>query len=126
MDEIKKIVDDIGIAAFEANTKIAGLAVVSDSGNLVFQTDNFDLTNQTNFISKVIKGDPSFTFNNLEFKVVETSAIGFIATNESGMGHIIFAPFQGGVLIAYAMPEADPTKALNFLNNSAMRLNGKI
>ncbi|MFW9943153.1 MAG: hypothetical protein ACFFFT_19095 [Candidatus Thorarchaeota archaeon] len=126
MDEIKNIVDDIGIAAFEANTKIAGIAVISDSGNLVFQTENFDLTNQTDFISNVINGDRSFVYNNVEFKVVETSATGFFATNDSGMGHLIIVPFQGGILVAYAMPGADSTKTLNFLNSSAMKLNGKI
>jgi len=126
MDEIKNIVDDIGIAAFEANTKIAGIAVVSDLGNIVFQTENFDLTNQTDFISNVINGDRSFVFNNVEFKVVETSSTGFIATNDSGMGHIILVSFQGGILVAYAMPGADPTIAFNFLNSYAMRLNGKI
>ena len=126
MDEIKKIIDDMGIAALEANTKIAGIAVVSESGNLIFQTENWDLTNQTNFIFNVIKGERSFVFNNVEFTIVETSTAGFIGTNDNGMGHVIFTPFQGGVLAAYAMPQADPTKALEFLNTSAVRLNGKI
>jgi len=126
MDEIKKIVDEIGIAALEANTKIAGIAVVSDSGNLVLQTENWDLTNQTDFIFNVIKGDSSFVFNNVEFSVVENTTEGFIGTNDNGMGHVIFSPFQGGVLVAYAMPQADPTKALSFLKTFTMRLNGKI
>ncbi len=126
MDEIIKFVDELGIAALEANTKIAGIAVMSDSGNLVFQTENWDLTNQTNFISNVIKGDRSFVFNNVEFTVVETTTEGIIGTNDSGMGHGIFAPFQGGVLVAYALPQADPTKVLSFLKTYAMRLNGKV
>lgn len=126
MDEIKKIVDEIGIAALEANTKIAGIAVVSDSGNLVLQTENWDLTNQTDFIFNIIKGDSSFVFNNVEFSVVENITEGFIGTNDNGMGHVIFSPFQGGVLVAYAMPQADPTKALSFLKTFTMRLNGKI
>ena len=126
MDEIKKIVDELGIAALEADTKIAGIAVVSDSGNLIFQTENWDLSNQTNFIFNVINGERSFVFNNVEFTIVETSTTGFIGTNDSGMGHVIFTPFQGGVLVAYAMSQADPTKALEFLNTSAVRLNGKI
>ena len=126
MDEIKKIVDELGIAALEADTKIAGIAVVSDSGNLIFQTENWDLSNQTTFIFNVIKGERSFIFNNVKFTIVETPTAGFIGTNDSGMGHVIFTPFQGGMLVAYAMPQADPSKALEFLNNSAMRLNGKI
>ncbi len=126
MDEIKKIVDELGIIALESNIKIAGVAVVSDSGNIVFQTDNWDLTNQTNIILNVIKGDRSFVLNNGEFSVVETTTEGIIGTNNSGMGHVIFAPFQGGVLVSYAMPQADPPKALAFLKTFAMRLNGKV
>ena len=126
MDEIKKIVDELGITALESNIKIAGVAVVSDSGNIVFQTDNWDLTNQTNIILNVIKGDRSFVLNNGEFSVVETTTEGIIGTNNSGMGHVIFAPFQGGVLVSYAMPQADPPKALAFLKTFAMRLNGKV
>jgi len=126
MDEIKKIIDELGITALETNIKIAGVAVVSDSGNIVFQTDNWDLTNQTNIILNVIKGDRSFVLNDGEFSVVETTTEGIIGTNDSGMGHVIFAPFQGGVLVSYAMPQADPPKALAFLKSYAMRLNGRV
>ena len=126
MDEIKKIIDELGIDALESNTKIAGVAVVSDSGNIVYQTDNWDLTNQTNVILNVMKGDRSFVLNDGEFSVVETTTEGIIGTSDSGRGHIIFVPFQGGVLVSYAMPQADPPKALTFLKTFAMRLNGKV
>ena len=126
MDEIKKIIDELGIDALESNTKIAEVAVVSDSGNIVYQTDNWDITNQTNVILNVMKGDRSFVLNDGEFSVVETTTAGIIGTNDSGMGHIIFAPFQGGVLVSYALPRADPPKALVFLKSYAMRLNGKV
>jgi len=126
MDEIKKIIDELGIDALESNTKIAGVAVVSDSGNIVYQTDNWDLTNQTNVILNVMKGDRSFVLNDGEFSVVKTTTEGIIGTNNSGMGHIIFAPFQGGVLVSYAMPRADPPRALAFLKTFAARLNGKV
>lgn len=126
MSEIKNFIDDLGIAALEANTKIASLAVVSDSGKVVIQTDNWDLTNQANNILNVIKGDRSFVLNNLEFSVIETTTEGIVATSDSGMGHVIFAPFQGGVLVSYAMPQADPIIAFSFLKNYAMRLNGKV
>ena len=126
MDEIKEIVEELGIAALEDNMKIAGVAVVSDSGNLVFQTSNWDLSNQTNVVLNVMKGKRSFVINNFEFMVVETSTEGIIGTSNSGMGYVIFAPFQGGVLVAYAMPQADPSKVLAFLKTFAIKLNGKV
>ena len=126
MEEIKNIIDDLGIAAFEANIKIAGLAVLSDSGNLVYQTDNWDLTNNTDMILNVIKGDRHFVLNGGEFSVVGTTTEGIIGTSDSGMGYVIFTPFQGGVLVSYALPRADPPKALAFLKSFAMSLNGKV
>ena len=126
MDEIKKIIDELGITTFEANMKIAGFAVMSDSGKMVFQTDNWDLTNQTNMILEVIKGDRSFVLNDIEFSVVESTTEGIVGTADSGMGHVIFTPFQGGVLVSFAMPRADPPRALSFLKTFAMRLNGKV
>ena len=126
MDEIKKIIDELGIISLETNMKIAGFAVVSDSGKVIFQTDNWDLTNQTNMILNVIKGDRSFVLNDVKFSVVETTTEGIVGTADSGMGHVIFTPFQGGVLVSYAMPRADPPRALSFLKTFAMRLNGKV
>ena len=126
MDEIKEIIDELGITTFEANMKIAGFAVVSDSGKMVFQTDNWDLTNQTNMILNVIKGARSFFLNDVEFSVVETTTEGIVGTADSGMGHVIFTPFQGGVLVSYAMPQADPLRTLSFLKTFAIRLNGKV
>ena len=126
MDKTKNIIDELGIAALESNIKIAGVAVVSDSGKLIFQTSNWDLTNQTHFIFDVVKGDRAFVFNDIKFSVVKTNTEGIVGTNENGMGHILFAPFQGGILVSYAMPQADPLKALSFLKSFAVRLNGKV
>jgi len=126
MDEIKKFIDDLGITAFESSIKIAGLAVVSDSGKVIYQTENWNLTNHENKILNVIKGDSSFVLNDMEFSVVETTTEGVVATNNGGMGHVIFAPFQGCVLVSYAMPQADPPKTLNFLKPYAIQLNGKV
>ncbi len=126
MGEIKKIIDELGITTFEANMKIAGFAVMSDSGKVVFQTDNWDLTNQTNMILNVIKGTRSFFLNDVEFSVVETTTEGIVGTANNGMGHVIFTPFQGGVLVSFAMPRADPPRVLSFLKTFAMRLNGKV
>jgi len=126
MDEVKNIIDDLGISALENNMNLAAVAVVSNSGKLIYQTENWDLSNQTNIILEVIKGSRSFILNNLAFSIAETTAEGIIGTNESGMGHIIFVPFQGGVLVSYAMPRADPPKILPFLKTFAMRLNGKV
>ncbi|MFX0077070.1 MAG: hypothetical protein ACFE96_16615, partial [Candidatus Hermodarchaeota archaeon] len=95
MDDIKNFIDDLGITAFEGNLKLAGLAVVSDSGDVIFQTENWDLSKDTINILNVIKGSDSIVINGANFSIVSTNPDGIIATNEGGMGHVLFAPFQG-------------------------------
>ncbi|MFX1297283.1 MAG: hypothetical protein ACFFD2_20820 [Promethearchaeota archaeon] len=126
MDDIKKFIEELGITSFESNMKIASIAVVSDSGDLVYQTDNWDLTNQTDTILNVMKGERIFVLNNFSFSVIETTPEGIVGANDSGMGYVIFAPFQGGVLLSYVMAKADPIKALHFLKNYGIKLNGKL
>jgi hypothetical protein len=126
MDEIKKIVDEISNASLEANIKIAALAILAKSGKIVHQTKNFDLANQITSILNAVKGGTSFILNNLKFIVIGNPSGGIIGTNKDGMGHIIIIPFQGGVLVSYAMPQADPTKALEFLKTFTIKLNGKM
>jgi hypothetical protein len=126
MDEVKSIVDDLGIAALEASINLAAIAVIADSGKLINQTENWDLKNQENIILNVIKGATSFVLNKVDYSVVKATPEGVIGTNVSGMGHILLAPFQGGVLVSYAMPQADPPKALTFLKTFAVKLNGKV
>jgi len=125
MNEIKNVIDELSITALETNIKIAAVAVLSDAGNIIYQTKNWDLTDQTNIILNVIKGDHSFVLNDGRFSVVETTTEGIIATNDRGMGHVIFVPFQGGVLVSFAMPQADPPRTLSFLKSHARRLDGK-
>lgn len=126
MDEIKNLIDDLGVDSFEANTKIASLAIISEKGELVYQTENWDLTSSMEGILKVINGEPLFILNNAQFLVKESNARGIITTNDLGMGHVIFAFFQGGILASYAMPGADPIGVLTFLSNNISKFNGKI
>jgi hypothetical protein len=126
MDEIKNLIDDLGVEALENNIKIASIAILSDKGDLVYQTENWDLSDQTNTIINVIKGAHSFILSDIEYSVVGTTINGFIGSNNKGTGYILFIPFQGGVLVSYAMPQADPSKALTFLRPFTNRLNGKV
>ncbi|TFG17641.1 MAG: hypothetical protein EU531_02750 [Promethearchaeota archaeon] len=126
MNEIKGIIEDIGISALEHNIKIAALAVISSSGKLIHQTENFDLKNQVNSVLKVINGEKAMILNDIEFIIQGNPSDGMIGTNKAGMGYVIIIPFKGGLLIAYALPQAEPIKALTFLKSFIVRLDGKI
>ena len=126
MNDLKSFIDDLGIAAFESGLNLAGLAIISDSGELILQTENWNLKNDTKNILKVINGELLLEIGGGKFLVADTSANGIIATSDSGMGFVLLVPFQGGVLVSYAMPQADTSKALEFLKSNAIQLNGKI
>ena len=126
MSELKGIIEDIGNSAFESNIKIAALAVVSISGKVLHQTENFDLRDHADTLLNAMKGEKSFIINDLEYSVTRTPSEGIIGTNKGGMGFVIVVPFQGGLLVSYALPKADPTKALAFLKTFAYKLDGKV
>jgi len=126
MSEIKKIIDDMGIAAFESNIKIAAFGVISNTGDVIFQTENWNLKNDVQTILKVIKGQNDFVLNHVEYTVVKPTSGGIIGTNPRGMGHVLFTTFQRGILVSYAMPQSDSAKGLAFLVSNAVKLNGKI
>lgn len=116
MTSIEQIIDDIGNDALESSILLAGLAVMSDSGEIIIQTKNWDLSNQTNILMAILNGEQSFLLNDIAFTVVQSSPEGIVGTNVEGIGHIIMVPFQGGTLIAYALPRANLAKTLDFLN----------
>jgi len=126
MTEIKGIIDDIGIAAFESNINIAALAVISNSGKIIYQTENFNLSNQANNLLHAIKGTNSLKINDQEYLLEGNPSEGIIGTNSKGMGYIILVPFQGGFLVSYALPQAEPSRALAFLKNFTIKLNGQV
>ena len=125
MEEIKKVIEDLGIEAFESSMNIAGLAVMSDSGKLIFQTENWDLAEETKNILAVINGDSSLNIGGITFSVSQATSEGIITTNKGGMGHVIIVPFQGGFLLSYAMSQADAEKVINFLKTNVGKLSGK-
>jgi len=126
MEDIKKIMEELGIESLEKNINLAGLVIVNESQEVIYQTSNWDLPDLQGALSDIKKGEDSFKLNTLDFKIVEESSEGIIATNLNGMGHILYVPIQGAILLSYAMPQADPKKAIEFLKQFSKKLKGKI
>ncbi|OLS13978.1 MAG: hypothetical protein RBG13Loki_2374 [Promethearchaeota archaeon CR_4] len=123
MVDINSLMEDIAIAAFENNTKIASLALVAETGNVVYQTKNWDLSHQTNIIFDVVKGIREFIFNNLKFSVTSTDPTRIVGVNEGGMGAVVILRYKEGFLLSYVMPGGSPESALNFLEHYINILN---
>jgi hypothetical protein len=72
-----------------------------------------------------MKGGDSIKITDQEFILKGNPSEGIIGTNPSGMGYVVLVPFQGGILVSYALPQADPNKVLKFLKDSSLRLDIK-
>lgn len=94
---------------------MAGLAVIDNEGSLIIQTPNWDISSQTKDFINLFKGSQFLTINNVKFIKFETHPDEIICNTEAGMGFIFILRCIGGYLIAYGLPNADTSKALNFL-----------
>lgn len=60
MVEINNLMEEIANASLEKSMKFALLALVSDTGKVVYQTKNWDLSDQTKIILDVVRGNKEF------------------------------------------------------------------
>lgn len=120
--EVENIIDEL----LDNEQNVGGAAVISDSGNLIYQTENWDLSPEIGNILNVVKGGSSITLLGVKYMIVENTPERVIGTNVTGKGHIIIAPFQNGVLTTYILPQVGPRDALFNVQTFALKLNGKI
>jgi hypothetical protein len=90
------------------------LALLSDSGSILFQTKNWDLGTQTNVILDVIQGQQTFILNSLPFHVMSQNPGKIVAQNDMGMGYLLILSIANKILVSYAMPGAKINAALEF------------
>lgn len=119
---VENIVD--GLLDVDAN--VGGVAVISSKGAIVYQTENWNLTNDAKGILTLLSGGSSITILGVKYMIVENTPERIIGTNVTGKGHIIIAPFSGGVLVAYIVPQVGPRDALFNIQTFANKLKGKV
>ncbi len=119
---VEKIIDEL----LDADENIGGIAVISDNGSIISQTENWDLTAEAQNIINTVKGGSSITLLGIKYMVVENTPERVIGTNVTGKGHIIIAPFEGGLLVTFIIPQAGPRDALFNVQDFAKKLVGNI
>lgn len=119
---VESIVDQL----LDADANIGGVAVISNKGTVVYQTENWNLANDAQGILSLIKGGSSINILGIKYMIVENTPERIIGTNVTGKGHIIIAPFDGGVLVTYIVPQVGPRDALFNVQSFASKLKGKL
>jgi hypothetical protein len=122
MVDIDKLMKEIADKSLERSVGIASLALVTDAGKVVYQTKNWDLSNQTKTILDVVRGKKEFEMLNTSFSVVSSDATRIVGENKSGMGAVLILRYKGGLLLSYVMPSASPEGAQDFLEQYVRKL----
>ena len=122
MSEVENIVDGL----LDAEENVGAVAVLSKSGNVVYQTENWDLTAEVSNILGVIDGGSSLAVLGVKYMIVENTPERIIGTNITGKGHMIIAPFNDGALVTFIIPQCGPRDALFNVQETAAKLHGKV
>jgi hypothetical protein len=130
MSEIESIIDDL----LNEEQNVFGVAIINKNGNLVTQTENWNITNDIAPINELLnqklelgeKGISSIIIQGIKYMIVENTEERKIGTNIAGKGHIIICPVPiggSGALICYINPQVGPRDALFTVQDYALKLN---
>lgn len=133
MSEIEGIIDDL----LNEEQNIFGVAIISKDGNLITQTENWDVSNDLNLLNELLgqklelgaKGITSLAIQGIKYMVVENTEERKIGTNITGKGHLIICPIPiggTGALIAYINPRVGPRDTLFTIQEYAKKLMGLV
>jgi len=130
-------VNDLIGRLLDEDSNIYAVAVVDQSGNLITQTENWDISNDLDQINELLrtklelgqKGMSSIHIQGVKYMIVENTEERKIGTNIQGQGHLIICPVPvggNGGLITYINPAVGPRDALLTVQNYAQQMSGLI
>lgn len=129
MSDIESLIDDL----LDEEQNVYGIAVINQDGNLVTQTENWDISNNLDKFNELLqtklelgeKGMSSMTVQGIKYMLVENTEERKIGTNIKGKGHIIVCPIPiggDGALICYINPKVGPRDALFTVQEYARKM----
>jgi len=130
MSQIEVIIDNL----LNDEQDIFGVAIISRDGNLITQTENWNIINDLDLINELLnlklelgeKGIGSIVIQGIKYMIVENTEERKIGTNITGKGHIIICPVPvggSGALICYINPRVGPRDCLFAAQDYAKKLN---
>jgi predicted regulator of Ras-like GTPase activity (Roadblock/LC7/MglB family) len=127
--EIERIIEEL----LNEEQNVYGVAVISTTGKLITQTENWDISSDLLVINELLqtklalgqKGMSSITIQGIKYMIVENTEERKIGTNITGKGHVIIAPAPiggTGALVCYINPQISPRDALFTVQAYAQKL----
>ena len=129
MSDIEGVIDDL----LNTEENVFGVAIIGTTGNLITQTENWDISGDLNAINELLnlklqlgeRGITSITIQGIKYMIVENTEERKIGTNVTGKGHLIIAPIPiggTGALVCYINPASGPRDALLNVQEFAIKL----
>jgi hypothetical protein len=114
----------------DSEPAIYGGALIDSSGKLLFQTENWDISQDLDQLKSVIaesqksdgKNPVTISIMKLSYMVIEFIPERIIATNVMKKGHIIIAPSKKATLVTFIDPNKGPRDVLFVIQNFARKL----
>ena len=134
----KMSVDNVIDELLNAEENVHAVAIIGKDGNLVTQTENWDVSGNLAAINALIRDNPelgqksaasSIEIQGVKYMIVENELERKIATNITGKGHLIIAPSPPGgtgAIVCYINPAAGPRDALLNVQDAARKLQSLI
>jgi hypothetical protein len=96
---------------------ILAIAVINTQGNVIFQTNNWDISPDIAGILQVWNtgGGGSLSVQEVNYLALEVIPERIVATNVRGQGHIVAVRVRSGAVIAYISPQGDARSGLTAL-----------
>ena len=116
----------------DAEPSVFGGAVISKNGELLYQTENWDVSQDLDKINRVIaesqkpegeaKNPGKLSIMKISYMIVEMIPERIIGTNVSHKGHIIIANADNGSIVTFIDPSKGPRDALFNVQSSSRKL----
>jgi len=129
MSELESLIDSL----LDEEQNVYGVAIINNQGNLVTQTENWDISNDLDQFNELLgkklglgeKGMSSIEVQGIKYMIVENTEERKIVTNIKGKGHLIICPIPiggEGALVCYINPQAGPRDALFTIQEYAKKM----
>jgi predicted regulator of Ras-like GTPase activity (Roadblock/LC7/MglB family) len=107
---------------------VQAFGVVTTSGNVLWQSNNWDLTNEAqSLVSAVTQGAASVTQNQIKYSTIRTTPDSLVAKNVQGNGILVLARIDAEkFVVAWAAADAQPDLIYVDVDRAAKTLKGKI
>lgn len=112
----------------DSNEMIQAFGVISESGDVLWQSDNWDLQPDAQSLISAVKNEAtSVTQNEVKYSTLRTTPDSLVARNVQGNGTFVLAKIEDGKWVcAWASKDAAPDGIYVDVDRAAKSLKGKL